>query len=437
MKRIKILFLIFFLLTYCCPSITAGTIGGIYWVQRKLKLYPELIWLLAETKNYSTGDEDQYNNSWSKILINYRAVEFEKTLSSLACLDLILDGTKKSYKQFITRQNSNILTFSNFKILHKLLYSTFSKDITKDLLEKNLIIRDLGKSLTFRKIVEETYNIKERDPHSFIKKLLYTRNNLLPSYNSLSSKQKNILLYSDLFHFGHFMFLEGNPQILKPLIDNKNKIDKNILSFKFMTDIMEISGCMGHINNVGSVILNEIKFKTINYIINAVSRFKTLNAEDIFLDYINNKALELDLECKNNRDLVIVKIALLMNVTNIQDAKHLKESFSLLGINTQKNIIEEMHPLKNYTKYTPTYIPNVFLSYKNINKQKDSKYFIQNSVKLILPLIVKILKFYRQSINQELVLSFNIASKQISEGLKISSTTKFEIDNNGIVFLLN
>jgi len=122
--------------------------GSLYWAKEKLKLYPELSWLLLPNDKYSQGISHDNNKSWSKRILNSHSIEFEKTVTSLLCLELLLDGSKQAYKHFISTQKANILGYTSFIKLHKFALSIIKVNpiLSKQLLGPVLRTRPFGTS---------------------------------------------------------------------------------------------------------------------------------------------------------------------------------------------------------------------------------------------------------------------------------------------------
>lgn len=414
--------------------------GSIYWVNEKLHLYPELSWLLQPNHKYSQGISHENNKSWSKEISGVNSVEFEKTVTTLLCLELIFDGSKEAYTHFVLPQTEDKLTYTNFNKLHNFALSLARSNhtLSKQLLEKNIIIRDVGKSDLARDMVKNQCNITDADPHFFIRKVLKNCTKIFPSFFTLSDIQKKVIIETDIFHFGHISHLEGGPEMLSAL--KKANLDKSILDLKLLTDIVETAGCLGHIDNRGSLLFTQ-KISQITWaVINMLRSLDDKDEKEALKIYIKLRAKWLGFNQNVEEDLVLTKIGTMMRLTSKQQGRILKKAFSNLNSNQRHIIFEQLNPLIYRNEKTPTYMPTIlrnFYQKQVINKTTEES--LEETVNIIVPFLATVIKYHRNiikglSIEKQPILSFNIAANQIHEGFQISSNAKFDIQN-GIVLL--
>jgi len=111
--------LAFFLLSnqiYSVEKIDIAEIGSLKWVEGKIETYPELTWLLSEEVEHTQeGVSSQQEDSWSRKLKGSHYPEFERTMSTLVNLYLILDGSEEAFARFVESQSKEeALTRENF-----------------------------------------------------------------------------------------------------------------------------------------------------------------------------------------------------------------------------------------------------------------------------------------------------------------------------------
>ena len=414
--------------------------GSLDWVKEKLKLYTELSWLIQPNDKYSQGISHGNNQSWSKEISSTHSIEFEKTVTSLLCLELILNGSKESYKRFISTQKENILGYTSFIKLHKFALNIIKANpiLSKQLLEKNIIIRDMGKSEVVRNIVKDKCSIVEPDPHFFIRKVLNNCTNIFPSYANLNQEQRKAILETDIFHFGHISHLEGGPEMLTPL--KTAKLDKSMLDFKLLTDVIEIAGCLGHINNNGSLLFTQKIFKITWTIIDVLRTLGDKDETQILKEYIKLRAKWLVFNHNIKEDVVLTKIGAMMQLTSEQEGETIKKAFNNLNNDDRELILDQLNPLIYRYEKTPAYMPNFLRNfYQKQVTYLGSEKALEEVVDTAIPFLARVIKCHRNiisgvAIEKQPVLSFNITAKQIQEGFEISSNTKFNIQN-GIVSL--
>lgn len=430
-------FFIFFVITIVnniCLSSSNIEIGSIDWVNKKIHQNPELVWLLNSEVNYSFGEPNK--NSWSKNLVGRNSNEFEKTLLSLMCLDLIYDGRELAYKKFISCQKSDPLSYKNFVKIHNLIRNLEKNFLNKKYIEKNLILRDIGKSRTFRNYVRTRFKYSEQDPHYFFRTLLIRYPNFCQEFFNIPKNYLNLFLDIDKFHFGHINHLEGSTEMFYDIKNSKLLSNADYFNFKKITDLLEIAGCMGHLNNNGSIILNDNVYQNSEIVYESIIQLKSKNAYDVLKLLIAKKANKLGFQINDEIDYIACRIAVMLNLK-----KH--ETFTLvkylnkLNQKEQKLLLSNLHPLVQISKKTPTYMPGFLRELYKQSKNLVSETSIEKLSKEYLPFIAKIIKQYQVSYqNSDVVLAFNMSTKQIKEGFIVSSNTKFRIDD-GIVFLIN
>jgi len=125
-------------------------IGSMTWVKGLMGKYPETSWLL-ESDAYATqeGKAVEKPNSWSANLPDKTyALEFERTLLSLACLHWIRDGSERAYGAFTSVQKGPAnLTKEDFNALHKMYMRVVSPNPVAyfSALEAHLVLGDTEK----------------------------------------------------------------------------------------------------------------------------------------------------------------------------------------------------------------------------------------------------------------------------------------------------
>ncbi|MBN8523576.1 MAG: hypothetical protein J0M23_06985 [Rickettsiales bacterium] len=445
--RIQIILVYIFWINFSFASQIKYNIGDVTWVFKKLQQHPELVWLLAPNFKYTFNTETVNENSWSLQFIGVNSNEFEKTLASLYCLELILDGTKKSYEVLVLNQKEKRLSFMNYMRIHNMILKLKETNsiFTINNLEKFLIFRDLGKSSTFKKYVKSKFNIDEDDPHFFIKNLFNNNPEFCCYILNTSIRTLKTMMSCDTYHFGHILNFEGGMEMFKQLKDSKMIRNDQIMNFKFLTDILEIAAYNSHKSNKGSITLNDAIFSSS---INTLGILKLLRNENevvVMKKLLEKKAQALKMNATSTEEQIIVKLCALTKISSAQ-SDILKKIINSFDHSNKEKILLQLNPLILRNEKTATYIPgfwDAILSQKKeqyINNTSDIE-IIRQAATLFIPLLTDIYTEFRESINNisvelQPILSFNVATKQILEGFLVNNSTKFKI-KNGVVYLFN
>jgi len=417
---------------------------GIRWLEIKLAQYPELYLLLSSyTTLYLQGCNDNPSNSWSRMISGKQSVEFDKTVTSLLCLDLIFDGTEESYEFFISAQtiSSIILSFQAFGQLNALARSIVKDDIlSRELIETNVIIKDMGKAIDIREKAKQ-YDIINPDPHAFVHEVLTKCGEIFPSFIRLNSIQQNIIKNTDVFHFGHISHIEGGIEMFDQFLSSSLIVNTELFNFKIVTDILEIAGCNGHLNTRGSTVFNQKTFDIVWAVKNLLSTLQTSKDPIKALkEYIDLRGQWLGLIANEHffdqTTVTLTKIGCMMRLDTSTFGVILKDSFANLSSNYQTLVNEEFNPLVRRKEATPTYIPNFLVNFQSEKlKTTTLENALATTIKLAVPFVAQVLHQYRQSGNILDILSFNDIAHKIFVGLEVTPESNFTIQS-GIVTLL-
>jgi hypothetical protein len=409
------------------------------WARQMCKEYPELKLLLASTYQFSP-EEVKYNTtqSWSEQLNGIKCPEFDKTLTSIVNLHLIFDGSYKSYKDFVSQQKTNRLSFQNFQFLHKIAINLKERDpeVLKRI-ERILVIHDAGKNNAIRQRAKQ-FDIQEPDVHLFLKEVLQICPKIVPTYYALSEEDKLLMRRIDVFHFGHIAHVEGGAEMLQALKTSALLDCTHTLKLRFMIDICEISAYLGHVDNRGSLSLDNHTFQIIEMVICAIEHLKTHTIEESFRYYLNKRAKILGLTL-DEQTAILIKIACLMRILDPVEAKIILETLSTLSIESLKKIQVALSPLILRNERTPTYVPafllNLFTAVKESMPAKDA---LTYTIKYGIPFVARVQEDFRYRMkgkSASVTLTYNVAAIQIKTNPHKIENTQFEITPTGEVLL--
>ncbi|CAF24731.1 hypothetical protein [Candidatus Protochlamydia amoebophila] len=76
-------------------------VKGIEWVKKCIQQYPEILWLAdGEVRKTEEGQATE-NSPYSEQLFGQKFIEFDRTIMTIRCLQLILDGSENAYQEFM------------------------------------------------------------------------------------------------------------------------------------------------------------------------------------------------------------------------------------------------------------------------------------------------------------------------------------------------
>ncbi len=89
------------------------------WVEQCIKQYPEILYLVDEQVRKTEEGQATAQGSYSEQLFNQKYIEFDRTVMTLHCLKLILDGSDNAYQEFSMAQPKDArLSRESFHDLH-------------------------------------------------------------------------------------------------------------------------------------------------------------------------------------------------------------------------------------------------------------------------------------------------------------------------------
>lgn len=171
-------------------------VKGIEWVKKCIHQYPEILWLAdAEVRKTEEGQATE-QSPYSEQLFGQKFIEFDRTIMTLHCLQLILDGSENAYQEFRADQPSSAkLSRTSFERLHaqgsdliKSQYAGMSELEITQTMEASLVLGDIGKSGKAREIFNP-YGASAPDHDDFhgeVMRILERYPNLCPTFDRLT-----------------------------------------------------------------------------------------------------------------------------------------------------------------------------------------------------------------------------------------------------------
>lgn len=428
---------------------------GKAWVENCIQQYPEILWLAdANVRKTEEGDASD-EGSYSEQLFGKKYVEFDRTIMTLHCLRLILNGSDRAYQEFTAAQPEDVkLSRQSFAALHEqgafLLRSNWNGLSEKEMaqaMETSLVLGDMGKSEMARELFNP-FQIKAPDHDDFHGEALHElvkHPDLCPSFARLPSAAKNLLVeMANLAHFGHVTHLEGTSVMLKNLRESQiASKDPAALGFDLFVHTCDVAGAAGQINHRSSLVYSELTHRAMQAMESAVGTladpFKT--EKDAYFSYLDVRASWLGLDPSGIDGRALARVGAMMRLFTPEDGAILKHALGQLDKKNRTRIVAHLDVKdEEQPGRTPTYMPAVLVNLMN-NKELGAtrEERLVKAVEFGLPFIGRVLEKHKtlltkNQIDPNVPLNFNQAAgiaKSSPDLLKGS----FTIDNEGNVIV--
>lgn len=436
-------------------SIAYSETSGKEWVEKCVEHHPEILWL-ADAKVRKTEEGlATLHGTYSEQLFGQKYVEFDRTMMTLHCLKLILDGSENAYQAFTAAQPNNTkLSKKSFESLHergqRLLRSQWggmsAAQIT-EAMETALVLGDIGKSEKAREIFK-SHGVTAPDHDDFYGEALPVIDlnpSLSPSFARLPVPAKKLLIkIANLAHYGHVTHLEGGTSMFSKLKQSTIPFeDLTALEFDLFVHTCDVAGALGHVNNQSSIVYTEHAHKAMQAMADAVCILQdpTKDEWDAYNAYLEKRAAWLELSSNDRADRVLARIGAMLRLFTPDEGAVLKKGMQQLDDVMKQQIISQLDVQKNdKVGRTPTYMPAVLVNLFNNPELGDSKEErLIKTVNLGLPFISRVLeeqkvRLAKKEADPNVPLNFNkIAgyAKTTPDSLK----KDFIIDKEGNVSL--
>ena len=248
--------LLIFLVTALCGSDQVGSL---------VEQYPEILWLAGRDVR-KTEEAEATWASHSERLFGEKFVEFDRTLMTLRCLHLILDGSDEAYEIFTCHQpEEERLLKNSFLSLHlegqallKSKWGDLSEAAMLQAMETSLVLGDIGKSEKARALFS-TLGITAPDHDDFHGEVMAQGALLCPSFARLPVAAQELLKKTaHLAHYGHIFHLEAGPKAFTRLKESQIASEDPIaLAFELFVYLSDVAGALGHVDPISSLSYKE------------------------------------------------------------------------------------------------------------------------------------------------------------------------------------
>lgn len=428
---------------------------GIQWVQTCIDQYPEILWL-ANRDVRKTEEGQELEGSYSEQLFQEKFIEFDRTIMTLRCLHLILDGGDAAYEQFSADQPANVrLSKESFRLLHKQgkeLLETNGSGLSaaemRQALEASLVLGDMGKSEKARALFQ-VYGIKAPDHddfHAEALQVLQEHPDLSPTFARLPKKaQKLLVKTANLAHYGHITHLEGGLSMFSKLKESGlGAEDFSAVQFDLFVHTCDVAGALGHVNNRSSLMYTELTHRGVQAMKEACATFQdpAKTEEDAYRAYIAIRAGYLGLNPEDRIERVLTRIGAMLRLYSIEEGTWLKEAVRSLREEEREKIVEQLdvQPGKKEGR-TPTYMPAVLvnlLSQEKLGSTKEER--LKQTIRLGLPFLSKVLQKHQELLSEkradpQIPLNFNAIAGIVKKDPNRLQEAEFSINAEGNVIL--
>jgi hypothetical protein len=426
---------------------------GTAWAQKCVEQYPEILWL-ADTKVRKTEEGlATMQGPYSEQLFGQKFIEFDRTIMTLHCLQLILDGSENAYQKFTAAQpDDEKLSRASFEKLHsqgialvKSNYNGMSELEMTQAMEAALVLGDIGKSEQARAVFKSYGAVSpdHDDFHGEVMQILEQHPHLCPTFDRLTPPAKKLLQsIANLIHYGHVTHIEGGHSMFSKL---KQSGLPSLLSlavaFDFFVHTCDVAGALGHVNNQSSLVYTELSHRAMQAVADAcgVLADPQKSEGDVYNAYLAIRAGWLGLNPEDRTDRVLTRMGAMLRLFTPEDGLLLKKAILKLEPEQRAKIMEQLDTKEGEElARTPTYMPAVLVNLSNnpqLGASKEER--ISQAVVLGLPFLSRVLEAHKQSLaehraNADIPLNFNKAAS-VAKQSPAMLLKEFNIDSEGNV----
>lgn len=440
------------------PVITPAPVfsEGRLWVNKIVSQYHEIVWLANTQVRKTEENQASTDKAYSEQLYGQKFIEFDRSLMSLYCLKLILDGSDKAYQEFTAAQPENVkLTRESFEHLHQqgtsLLnskYQNLTPAQMQQAMETALVLGDMGKSERAREIFKASgANAPDHDDfYGEALEILKKRPYLSRSFSRLPFAAKQLLgKVANLAHFGHVTHLEGGPSMFSKLKNSQVAVtDPTALSFDLFVHTCDVAGALGHVNHTSSIVYTQQTHLAMQAMASSchILSDPTKTETDAYNAYLSTRASWIGLNPSDRDDRVLTRIAAMLRLFTPEEGAALKNAISQLSSQDRQRIVSQFDvALGEEIGRTPTYMPAVLVNLSN-NKDLGATSLDRLSQAVIygLPFIAQVLEQHQQQIldqqaDPEIPLNFNQVAGIAKTEPQLLQRKAFQIHSDGNITL--
>ncbi len=297
------------------------------WEENLLRTYPELLHLADDRAVNTQEGFASHEPSPSTRLFGQKYIEFDRTLLTIRCLDMILAG---KYEEFIAGQDPNdqLTRESFFELKSRAERLLVDLQISKEVMIAALVLGDMGKCPGIRR---ECPEITEPDHDDFERewlKILWDNPERCETYQGLQLRERQLIgNAAGLAHFGHIFHQEGGPEMFAHLASQKRNLDVRVLDFALFIQCCDVAGAAGHVKPFSSLAFTQKVYDGYMAVANAchAALKKDATAESIYQAALRTRGAL----CGFKEDEVLaIRLAAMMRLTTVEEGAWLKEALN-------------------------------------------------------------------------------------------------------------
>lgn len=435
------------------PAIFSQVDEGRLWVEKCIEQHPEILWLADADVRKTEENQASFGGSYSEQLFGQKYIEFDRTIMTIRCLKLVLDGSEKSYLEFTAGQSKeDKLSWEGFQTFHfeglRVLNSQWaglSEMEMAQAMETALVLGDIGKSEKARALFKP-YGIDAPDHDDFhgeVMQVIEKHPELCPSFAQLPRSAKQLLVkVANLAHYGHVTHLEGGIAMFRKLRESGiASEDPMALSFDLFVHTCDVAGAFGHVNHHSALAYTELTHRALQATGEAMRVLSNPNKTewDAYNTYLGIRASWLGLDVEDRTDRVLARLGAMLRLFTPEEGVVLRVAMRHFDDTMRSRIIAQFDVQKiDPFRRTPTYVPATLVNLSNQQQLGDSKEGrLFQAIIIGLPFITRVLERHQKlldngAIDPNIPLNFN-AVAGIAKSSPSSLDNDFTIDEEGNV----
>ena len=435
--------------------LVSSPLEGRKWVEQCVAQHPEILWLADVDVRKTEEGQASLQGAYSEQLFGQKYVEFDRTLMTLRCMKLILDGSDQAYAAFVAAQPKETkLSREAFSALHQqgksLLQSKWGDLSEREMaqaMEAALVLGDIGKSEKARTLLKP-FGASAPDHDDFYgeaMRILEKHPELSPSFAALPSPAKDLLVrVANLAHYGHITHLEGGLEMFRHLKESGVAKDPVALAFDLFVHTCDVAGALGHVNKESSIVYTQpthLAMQAMNDAVKVLVDPKK-GTWDAYQAYLDVRATWLGLKAHDRSERVLTRLGAMLRLFTPQEGALMKKTVQEIDPKLREKIMTALDVQKQETvTRTPTYIPAVFVNFCNNPRLGNSKEErLAKSLLIGLPFITAVLEQHQLlvkngEIDAAIPLNFNKIAGYAKESPELFQKP-FAIDREGNVDLV-
>lgn len=430
------------------PSVLVSPRKGLAWVRECLEKHPEIEYLADKDVQKTEDGKEIKEGTYSEKLYNgEHFVEFERTVMSLHCLRLIVDGSVEAYNTFVKDQKGEKLSTESFDEMHRLAKKMIednpfglSQKEMLDLMTAELVLGNMGKSKKARELFAP-YGVDHEDHDKWYQQMievLEKNPRLSPTYNKLSPKARELLKEEYYCHLGHASHLEGGAHSMFGSIVRSKILQKNPDKFllHLICHLADVAAAAGQVNPQSSLVMTQQTYFVLNAVKKALLSVRGkdhLSEQDqeilIYNKLLSIRAENLGLNPTSREGKVLTIMGSMMRLFGQENGKLLQYAFSQLTAAKREALLEAIEQRDSFLE-TPTYLPALLSNaYANPLLGDSPKRRMFSVFFLISEILPRVFSEYDQS----RTLNFNALAGIAKSNHPFSLLKQMSIEEDGMI----